>query len=216
MSRSSAWRVRCSRSAAAVAGSRASHRLPERLWLGDVDLVADGHARLGDLDLSSPEVDVSPAQPGHLTATHPGRGEQHPRGEQPVGAYMGKERAELLRAPDLHLWGADLRQVHRVSDVADDISPAHGDSERRVQGGVDVLHGLGREAALAVAAATGEQVSVEGGELPGGECLEVPAAERRHDVILALVRCRRFPVVGSGPISTTKVDDIGIGAPTLS
>jgi hypothetical protein len=84
----------------------------------------------------------------------------------------------------LHLWGADLRQVHRVGDVADDVAPAHRDGERRVQGGVDVLHGLGREAALAVAAATGEQVSVEGGELPWGEPLEVQAAERRHDVVL--------------------------------
>jgi hypothetical protein len=53
-----------------------------------------------------------------------------------------------------------------------------------VQGGVDVLDGLGREAALAVAAAAGEQVSVEAGELPRGECLEVHAAERRHDVVL--------------------------------
>jgi hypothetical protein len=135
--------------------------------------VADGHARLGDLDLSSSEVDVGPAQSGHLTATHPGRGEQHPRGEQPVGTHVGKERAELLGAPDLHFRGADLRQVHRVGDVADDVAPAHCDGERRVKGGVDVLHGLGRQAALAVAAATGEQVPVEGGELPRGECLEV-------------------------------------------
>jgi hypothetical protein len=97
---------------------------------------------------------------------------------------VGKERAELLWAPDLHLRGADLRQVHRVSDVADDIAPAHRDGKRRVQGGVDVLHGLGREAAPAVTAATGEQVAVEGGELPRGECLEVQAAERRHDVVL--------------------------------
>ena len=62
----------------------------ERLGLGGVDPVAHGHTRLGDLDLSSPEVDVAPAQPGHLTPAHPGRGEQHPRGEQPVGAHVGK------------------------------------------------------------------------------------------------------------------------------
>jgi hypothetical protein len=49
---------------------------------------------------------------------------------------------------------------------------------------VDVLHGLRCEAALAVAAAAGEQVAVEGGELARGECLEVHAAERRHDVVL--------------------------------
>jgi hypothetical protein len=65
-----------------------------------------------------------------------------------------------------------------------------------VQGGVDVLHGLGRQAALAVAAATGEQVAVEGGELPGGEPLEVHVAERRHDVVLdveLVAQPRRFP-----------------------
>jgi len=42
-----------------------------------------------------------------------------------------------------------------------------------VQGGVDVLHGLRRQAALAVAAATREQVPIEGGELLSADLSEL-------------------------------------------
>jgi hypothetical protein len=76
------------------------------------------------------------------------------------------------------MWWVDV-----VGPVAGHIAPAGRVLERPVEQGVDVADGLGGEA-LAVAAAVGKELAVEGGDAGRGEPLQLQAAQGRDDVDL--------------------------------
>ena len=59
-------------------------------------LMVDDHAGNGGGDGSVVKVDVHPAQPGELAATHPGGSDQQPQRIQAVVTDMVEECAQLL------------------------------------------------------------------------------------------------------------------------
>jgi len=95
-----------------------------------------------------------------------------------------EEGAELLRAPDLHLRCHALGEIGRSGDVAGDIAPTHGVSERGMQGAVDVADRLGSKAAASLAMPGFEQSSIEGGELCRRQPLEREVPQGGDDVPL--------------------------------
>ena len=69
--------------------------------------------------------------------------------------------------PGLHLAAAGaggLGRVGGIDRVAEETVPAHGVAEGAVQTGMDMVHGPGGEARLAVALALGGELGVEGVE----------------------------------------------------
>ena len=76
-----------------------------------------------------------------------------------------EEGPDLGGVPGLHLAAAgacDLGRVGGIDRVAEEAVPAHGVAEGAVQAGVDVVHGPGGEARLAVALALGGELGIEG------------------------------------------------------
>jgi len=111
------------------------------------------------------QVQIAPAQPENLAPAHPGRHRQQPRRIEAVDLDVVEEGPKLIGAPYLHLGRPRLGRVGRVSHVADHEPPAHRIAQRPMQDRVDVAHRLRREAARGVAAATSQEVPVEGVEL---------------------------------------------------
>jgi hypothetical protein len=122
--------------------------------------VVGDHARLTDGHAGSVQVDVGPAQPEQLAATHAGGRGQQPRRVLAVAFDVGEEGAELPRRPDLELSRLRLRRVSGVGHVAHDVAPAHRVPERPVDQDMDIPDRLGGQAARPVPAAGGQQLSI--------------------------------------------------------
>jgi hypothetical protein len=95
------------------------------------------------------KVDVAPAKTEHLAAPHACSGRQQERDVDGMVLDRGQEPLQLLPRPGLHLSFAALAQARRISGrghVALHQSLTHRITQRLMQRGVDMAHGLGREA----------------------------------------------------------------------
>jgi hypothetical protein len=142
------------------------------LGLGDDDLVVDDHPRPARRDAAGVQVDVDPAQPGDLTAPHARGGQQQPRRVQRVATHLIQEGAELLGTPDAHLRRHPLGQVGHGGNVAREVAPADGVSERGMQHAMDVSDALGSQPTAPVPPAVVQQRPVERGEVARHEPLQ--------------------------------------------
>jgi hypothetical protein len=120
----------CRRSTPTVSTSIGTTRVP-RLVLG----VPTTERPLGDLlyheQTLTIEVDVLPAQPDSLTATHPGDQEQVVQVREPVVSNALEERPALGSGPGLGSFGILWRQLDVISRVVRD-EPAFDGSQTHV------------------------------------------------------------------------------------
>ena len=128
-----------------------------------------------------------------FASAHPGgRGEQVKRVQLVVG-HRVEEAAQLVARPhaDRSAAAADRGRIGGVGHVADDGALAGRVGHRALQGGVDVAHRLGRQAAsAAVALALGEELDVQLVEVLGLEPLKRDGPDVGVDVQpdVALIR----------------------------
>jgi hypothetical protein len=167
-----------------------------RLRLRDLHLVVHQDSGSPHRHPAGVQVQVAPAQPQDLPATHPSRRGQQPRRIQPIAPDVIQEHPKLRRAPRPHLRRLGLRRVSSIGHVPYDVAPSHRIPQCPVQDRMDVVHGLRCQPTSRVAATPCEQLAVEGIQLGRAESLQLDRTQPWNKVLLdvhAVARPRRVP-----------------------
>ena len=107
------------------------------------------------------QIDVVAAQSGEFAAAETRGDDQEPQRVEPVILDAVHEGEQLFGCPDLWPGRQRAGRVSVLGDVARQIVPSHGVSERSVEHAMNVLCGLWGETSTAFDASLGQQASVQ-------------------------------------------------------
>ena len=119
------------------------------LGLGLTQLAVDRHQGTYDRHAAALDVQVTPGQAQGLASPAAGHRQEAPQGVEALLGHAVQEGVELLLRPDgqLSVLGRSARRVGTGGGVGLQVAPLHGITQGTVQDGMDVVHGVGGEAA---------------------------------------------------------------------
>ena len=119
------------------------------LGLGLTELAVDRHQGTHDRHAAVLDVEVTPGQPQGLASPAAGHRQEAPQGVEALLGHTVQEGMELLLRPDrkLRVLGRGPWRVGAGGGVGLQVAPLHGVTQGPMQDGMDVVHGIGGEAA---------------------------------------------------------------------